>query len=578
MLSAFRIFFGAERGRSVLLLLCLVLASFAEALSFGALVPVLGLLGGETGKGGSTVTVYITQAFTHVGITPSIGALMLLITGSLIVKALLMFLALGYASYAKTRITTQLRRSLIGALLAARWSYFASQHAGAIANTMSGDANAAGEAFASSARFFAYALQTAGYVILAFLISPYVTLAALAAGGILVAGLDILVQISRRAGGKQVRRTADLVAFLIDTISNLKPLKTMNRQESFEKLMAVKVKELRRSILTREISKLGLANLQEVLTACVFGLGLYLAATVWQVRLTDLVVVGILVFRIVSALTRTQGQLQSALELEASYWRSLEQVESARAAAEPAGGSRKPSLEQAIRFEKVSFAHAKTPVLKQVSLEIPAGSITVLFGPSGAGKTTLLDLLTCLNQPQQGRILIDGVPLPEIDTKAWRREIGYVPQELNLLHGTIAENIALGDPSLTDADVWAALKLAGADGFVRKMPQTIHSDVGEMGAKLSGGQRQRISLARALATKPKLLVLDEVTSALDPETERGIVERIAALEGRFTIIAITHRPAWTDIATRTYKVDAGRISQTQAKAKTRPARKRKPAA
>ena len=560
MINAFRIFFGAERGRSVILLLCLVLASFAEALSFGALVPVLGLVGGQTGAGSSRINAALETAFGWVGLTPTIGTLMLLITGSLIVKSVLMFLSLGYAAVAKTRITTNLRRGLITALLDARWSYFTGQHSGRIAHAISGDAGSAGEAFLNSARFFAYALQAMGYIGLAFLISPLVTAMALAAGLVLVTGLNVFVRISRTAGGKQVRRTSDLVTFLVDTISNLKPLKTMSRQKSFELLLTAKVKQLRRAILTRELSKQGLTNTQEVLTACVFGAGLYVAAVYWQVPLAELVVVGILVFRIVSALTRTQGSLQNALELEAAYWRTLQLIADARLAAEQDTGSKTPTLKKGCRFENVSFAHEKTPILKNVSFDIPAGGITVLQGPSGAGKTTIIDMLTGLNRPGSGRVLVDGVPLDEISNRKWRSLIGYVPQELNLLHGTIFENISLGDPRVTEADAWEALRMAGAENFARELPNGLATDVGEMGAKLSGGQRQRISLARALAVKPQLLVFDEVTSALDPETEAEIVQRIAGLKGKYTIIAITHRPAWTTIATKAYKVEAGVVT------------------
>ena len=569
MINAFRIFFGAERGKSVILLICLVLASFAEALSFGALVPALGLVGGQTGAGSNRINDALTAAFGWVGLTPTIGTLMLLITGSLIIKSVLMFFSLGYASYAKTRITTQLRRELITTLLDARWSYFTGQHSGRIANAISVDTANAGEAFLNAARFFAFALQSIAYIGLAFLISPIVTALALAAGLLVVVGLNVFLTVSQKAGSKQVRRTSDLVTFLVDTISNLKPLKTMSRQKSFEHLLTAKVKQLRRSILTRELSRQGLINTQEILTACVFGAGLYVAAVYWQVPLAELVVVGILVFRIVSALTRTQNNLQSALELETAYWRTRELIQDAKAAAEPDTGKKAATLKKGCRFEHVNFAHDKTPILKDVTFDIPAGGITVLQGPSGAGKTTIIDMLTGLNRPASGRVLVDGVPLSEISNRKWRSLIGYVPQELNLLHGTIFENISLGDPRVTEADAWEALRLAGADSFARDLPHGLSTDVGEMGAKLSGGQRQRISLARALAVKPQLLVFDEVTSALDPETEAEIVARIAKLKGKYTIIAITHRPAWTTIATKAYKVKAGVVTPMAKPRKTR---------
>jgi ATP-binding cassette subfamily C protein len=122
-------------------------------------------------------------------------------------------------------------------------------------------------------------------------------------------------------------------------------------------------------------------------------------------------------------------------------------------------------------------------------------------------------------------------------------------------------NLTLGDASISDTDITEALQQAGAADFVAHMPQGLETNVGEMGSKLSGGQRQRISLARALVAKPTVLVLDEVTSALDPRTEAEIVANIHSLRGRYTIVAITHRPAWLQIADRSYHIENGRVSE-----------------
>ena len=222
-------------------------------------------------------------------------------------------------------------------------------------------------------------------------------------------------------------------------------------------------------------------------------------------------------------------------------------------------GTGDPQLEEGIRFENVSFSHGKKAILSNVNLECPARGITVLIGPSGAGKTTIVDLIIGFYLPAHGRILIDGMSIADVQLSKWRNKIGYVPQELTLLKGTVLENIALGDHSISADHVIEALRLAGALGFVEALPNGVHTDIGTMGAKLSGGQRQRISLARALVLKPKLLLLDEVTSALDDATEAEICDNIMQLSGKFTIVAITHRPAWTRIAKRLYRVLDGRV-------------------
>jgi ATP-binding cassette subfamily C protein len=157
-------------------------------------------------------------------------------------------------------------------------------------------------------------------------------------------------------------------------------------------------------------------------------------------------------------------------------------------------------------------------------------------------------------------VLLDDMPLTEVDLISWRSQVGYVPQELMLFHDSVLANVTLGDPRLSEDDARRALVAAGAWDFVSALPEGIHALVGEKGAKLSGGQRQRISLARALASKPKLLILDEVTSALDPATEQDICNNIAGLAGGITIVAITHREIWTNIADRIYEVKDGRVT------------------
>jgi ATP-binding cassette subfamily C protein len=136
-----------------------------------------------------------------------------------------------------------------------------------------------------------------------------------------------------------------------------------------------------------------------------------------------------------------------------------------------------------------------------------------------------------------------------------------VPQELSLLHESVRTNISFGDASIADADILEAMEKAGAGEFLRSLPEGLDTNVGEMGGKLSGGQRQRISLARALVGNPSIIILDEVTSALDPTTEAEIIKNIAALGRQYTIIAITHRPAWTKVADRLYRVSAGTVKQ-----------------
>jgi ATP-binding cassette subfamily C protein len=215
---------------------------------------------------------------------------------------------------------------------------------------------------------------------------------------------------------------------------------------------------------------------------------------------------------------------------------------------------------RSIRFENVGFAYATGWVLREVRLEIQAGGWTTIVGPSGAGKTTLVDLVTALLRPQTGEVWIDDAPLADVDRRAWRRMIGYVPQETLLLGDSVLANVTLGEPDVAVADAEAALRAAGAWEFVAALPQRMETSIGERGARLSGGQRQRIAIARALVHRPALLILDEATSALDADSEAEICATLQALRGTLTILAVSHRPALVEAADRVYRVDEGRVT------------------
>jgi ATP-binding cassette subfamily C protein len=575
---AFKLFFNAPASHPFLVLVCVVIAGLLEALSFGSLVPAVALVGGSNNGSTTPITKILDSMFAAIGVEMNIEALIILITGAMLLKSLLTFSALGYAAYSKAHMLTNLRQSLIRALLSARWSYFADQRLGEVASTISTDIIYAGNAYYFAARFIAGMFQTLALIAVAFLVSWKVTVLGIALAAVLMIGLKFFMGKSYRSGMKHFQRTAGLVALLVDTLNNLKALKAMNRKEPFAALLARRSRSAQKAIITQELSKVGLQNSQDALTAILFGGGLYFAARQLNIPLAELVGIGVLVFRIVSSVTKSLNVLQITAESEGAYWRAFALVDKTQAAAEPDSGTNVPTLESGLALEAVSFAHGSNRVLKDFSIAIDRGSITVLQGASGVGKTTVIDLIMGLHRPAAGRVTIDGVDLKDISLGAWRSMIGYAPQDLTLLHASVAENITLGDDKISEADIWHAAKLAGADDFIRELPLGLATDVGEMGAKLSGGQRQRIALARAVVARPKLLILDEVTSALDPATERDICERIARLAPEFTVVAITHRPAWTSIATRLYKVAAGRASLVPDERRADPAQRPKPVA
>ena len=190
----------------------------------------------------------------------------------------------------------------------------------------------------------------------------------------------------------------------------------------------------------------------------------------------------------------------------------------------------------------LTYPNKSIAAISNITLNIPSGASVAFVGPSGAGKTTMIDVLLGVLNPDEGSVLISGLP-PLLAVAKWPGAVSYVPQDVVIAAGTIRENVAMGYPPevATDELVMDALKVAHLDKFVAELPHGIDTQVGERGTKMSGGQRQRLGIARAMFTQPHLLVLDEATSSLDGETEASITDAIHALRGSTTVVVIAHR-------------------------------------
>jgi len=556
--------------RTAIALLAILLAGIADGLSITALLPLLNIVtrdrtaGTEplpgTADAGSQLEELILSGMAGVGLEATLGVLLTVIVVTVIIKSLLLLAAETHVGFSAAHITTDLRLELLRSILATRWSYFLHQPIGMLANSMALEAKRSSQSYIFGITMITFLVQAFIYAGIAVVISWKATLAVFGIALLILFISHRLVRMSKRAGKKQTLLSKSLLVRLTDTLQSVKPLKAMAREKLAGEILSTETSKLNRALQKQVFSQAALGAIQTPLFAVVIAVGIYLALERWGMQFAAVLVLVILLSRVLNQLGKVQKTYQKMVMHESAFWSIKNIIEKADEARELSAGTKDVRLVSGIRFEHVTFGYGDKPILNDSSMQIPAKSLTTIIGPSGTGKTTFIDLIIGLYQPDSGTIYLDDTPLPEVSLDQWRQQLGYVPQEQILLHDSIMTNVTFGDPELNRADAEAALRAAGAWEFVSAMPEGMDSSVGERGAKLSGGQRQRIMIARALAHKPEVLILDEPTSALDPASEQLICDTLRDLGRDYTILAISHQSALTEVADQTYRLENGRLA------------------
>lgn len=556
------LFAGIADGAGITALLPLLkLATATHPAGQADMLPEIATGGGASE--GSHMEKLVVDALSLVGLEPTLGVLLIAVVGFITIRSLLLLVANRHVGYSAAHISTELRLSLLRAVLATQWAYFLNKPIGKLANSMATEANRSAQAYVLGVTMVAMVVQSMVYMAISLAVSWKATLACLGIALVIMALSHTLVRMSRQAGKRQTEVIKSLISRLTDTLQSVKSLKAMAREDLADTVLSAETAQLNEALRNEVFSKEMLDAVLTPVTAMVIAIGIYIALDKWGMPFASVLVLVILLGRVLGQLSKIQKQYQKLVTMESAFWSLRKSIKQAEKAREISEGTGQPRLESAIRLDRVSFAYGDKKVLQDVSLTIPTRSLTTIIGSSGAGKTTLVDLIIGLYRPDSGTVFLDDTPLTRIDLKQWRRQLGYVPQEQLLLHDSILVNVTLGDPELTEADAEYALKAANAWEFVSALPEGMHSSVGERGTKLSGGQRQRIMIARALAHRPSVLILDEPTSALDPESEALISETLRRLRADYTLLAISHQPALAESADVVCRLQDGRLSAVE---------------
>jgi len=558
-LRLFSILVRRHPGYVFITIVLLLLSSTFEGIGIAMLLPLLDAITGS-GASNSPIVSWITGALEGLGLEPTLETLITLVVSLVIIKAAFSLVTQSFIGVVFADIGADFRHRIVASMMQARWQHFVSLPNGRVASAISSEVNVAASCYVAIIKLIASTIQVAVQLGVACLISWKVALLGCLLGGAIALLSSRLVSLSRVLGEKRTRGMEGLSRRLLEAIGGMKALKGMGAEDRFVALLNWEIGSIKS--VTRNLFFLtnAMQVIPEPIAAIVVGVSLYVYMLHMGGGLESFLVLALLLSRLMQSVSSVQQNYQKIVSREPSFWFVENIISDAEGWIERSKGTRPPSLEKAIRFDKVSLSYGNHSVLSDVDLNIEAGKICAFAGLSGAGKTSLVDLVAGLHEPEAGTIYVDDVPLQEIDMKQWRSRLGYVLQETFLFHETIKNNVTLGDPLLTSEDAEAALRKAGAWQFVSQLPERMETVVGERGARLSGGQRQRIAIARALVRQPSLLILDEPTVGLDRQTEREICTTLANLGQGVTVLAVSHQPALFEVADTIYQVRDGHVS------------------
>nr|WP_030439436.1 ABC transporter ATP-binding protein [Actinoplanes subtropicus] len=380
-------------------------------------------------------------------------------------------------------------------------------------------------------------------------------------------GLNVIY--SRYMSPRQIRAQqmrAKVSAVAHESFDGALVVKTMGREEDESRRFAVFVTELRDALISvgrlRGLFDPVMDSLPSVGTLAVLLLGAWRLQT-GAISVAELVTVSFL-FTVLAFPVRAIGWVVAELPRSVAGWDRVQAVISSTGDLHYGTKNLEKSGESAtLAFEHVDFAYGDGPlVLNDVTFTVPAGKTVALVGPTGSGKSTIASLAIRLVDPADGKITIDGEELPSLTEASLARTAALVPQIPFVFDDTVRGNVTLERDGVGEEEAWRALRLAQADRFIEKLPEGLDTAVGERGTSLSGGQRQRITLARALAGRPRLLVLDDATSAVDPRVEAAILGSLRGREAGASILVVAYRRATIALADEVIYLEQGKVVAT----------------
>ena len=563
----FKFYYSLTGKRIFVTLFLSIIVSLLDGIGLAMFIPLLQATGtddGAHGRHGKEVLGslhYLTDFIEKLGFTLNINSVLIFLVTMFIVKGIIKFFQLNYQIKTRHFFMRKVRYMLIGDLESVSYQGFLKLDAGRIHNTLTVEVSRLMQSMGNYFNAAQNAVMLATYIALAFMANYQFAIFVVIGASLSNLLYRKIYTICKQISLELSQQGHNINGLLVQAVHNYKYLKSTNYLHRF----SIRIKKVidhteylnKRIGFYNAITSSVKEPIMIIIIVAVILIKVYISGgTIASILLSLL-----LFYRAINFLMQVQNEWQSFIQGSGSIITVTTMLTEMKEKMEVQALTPFKKFDQKIHIKDVSFSYGPTKVLDNIDLEIPKNKTIALVGESGSGKTTLANIVSGLLQPENGNVMLDNVPLKDVNLNSFRNRIGYISQEPVIFNDSLFNNVTFwGEPTRENLDkFWKIIELSSLTSFIHQLPKKENTQLGDNGMLISGGQKQRISIARELFKDAEILIMDEATSALDSETEKVIQYNIEKLHGSYTIIIIAHRLSTIRNADIIYLLEKGKV-------------------